>query len=69
MSLKSFHLVFVTAAIALAFGCAVWGLKDYRSPGGAAGDLVFGLGSMVAGIGLIAYERFFLKKFKEVNSQ
>ena len=67
MSLKAFHLVFVTAAMALAFGCAIWALKDYWSPGGAPSDLAFGLGSLAAGGGLIVYERFFLKKLKGVR--
>ncbi len=68
MSLKAFHLIFITAAIALAFGCAVWGLKDYFSPEGRALDLVFGLGSLATGIGLILYERYFLKKLKKVDT-
>jgi hypothetical protein len=67
MSLKTFHLVFVTAAIALAVGCAIWGLRDYWSPGGVGSDLVFGLGSIAVAIGLIVYERFFVKKLKQVR--
>ena len=67
MSLKAFHLIFITASSALAFGCGVWGLKDFFSEGGRAWDLVFGLGSFAAGIGLILYERYFLKKLKRVS--
>ncbi len=67
MSLKAFHLIFITAAIALAFGCGVWGLKDFFSGQGGAWDLVFGLGSLAAGVGLILYERYFLKKLKRVS--
>jgi hypothetical protein len=67
MSLKAFHLIFITAACALAFGCAVWGLKDFFAEGGGPGDLLFGLGSFAAGIGLILYERYFLKKLKKVS--
>ncbi len=67
MSLKTFHLVFITAACALAFGCGVWGLKDYWSADGRLRDLLFGLGSIVAGVGLICYERYFLKKLKQVS--
>lgn len=62
MSLKAFHIVFITAASALAFGCGVWWLKDFWSPDGRTGDLLFGLGSVATGIGLILYERYFLKK-------
>jgi hypothetical protein len=67
MSLKIFHLVFITAASALAFGCGVWGLKNYWSADGRLVDLLFGLGSLVAGVGLIVYERYFLKKLKHVG--
>ncbi len=67
MSLKAFHVVFITAASALAFGCGVWGLKDYWSPGGDAFDLMFGLGSLATAIGLIFYERYFLKKLRNVD--
>ena len=67
MSLKAFHLIFITAACALAFGCAVLGLKDFFSEGGGPGDLVFGLCSLAAGVGLILYERYFLKKLKKVS--
>jgi hypothetical protein len=67
MSLKAFHVVFITAACALAFGCGVWGLKDYFAPGGRLFDLLFGLGSIGSGVGLIVYERYFLKKLRNVS--
>jgi hypothetical protein len=67
MSLKAFHLVFITASSALAFGCGVWGLKNYWSADGRLLDLLFGLGSLVAGVALIVYERYFLKKLKNVG--
>jgi hypothetical protein len=66
MSLKAFHIVFIVAAMALTFGCAVWGLKEYWSADGEKSDLLFALGSLVVGVGLIFYERYFLKKFKNV---
>lgn len=67
MSLKAFHVLFITAASALAFGCGVWGLRNFFSHDGQASDLVFGLGSLAVGIGLIVYERYFLKKLKRVS--
>ncbi len=67
MSLKMFHLIFITAACALAVGCGIWGLRDYFSPEGRLGHLLFGIGSFVVAIGLILYERYFLKKLKKVS--
>lgn len=67
MSLKAFHVIFITASCALAFGCGIWGLKDYWSPGGGLFDLLFGIGSLGTGVGLILYERYFLKKLKNVS--
>jgi hypothetical protein len=67
MSLKAFHVLFITASSVLAVGCAVWGLRDFFSQDGRASDLIFGLGSLAVGIGLILYERHFLKKLKRVS--
>ncbi|HZR16278.1 MAG TPA: hypothetical protein VFE51_03040 [Verrucomicrobiae bacterium] len=67
MSLKAFHLIFITAASAMAFGCGIWALRNYWSPGGTAGELLAGVGSIIAAIGLIVYERYFLKKTKDVG--
>jgi hypothetical protein len=67
MSLKAFHVLFITASSALAFGCGAWGLRDFFWRDGRAWDLVFGLGSFAVGIGLILYERYFLKKLKRVS--
>jgi hypothetical protein len=67
MSLKAFHLVFIVASTALAFGCGVWELKNFFSVGGTPWDLVFGLAALASGVGLVIYERYFLKKFKDVS--
>jgi hypothetical protein len=66
MSLKAFHLVFICAAIALAFGFGIWLAKNYFSDGGAM-NLVFAALSFAAGVGLIFYERYFLKKSKNIG--
>lgn len=67
MSLKAFHVIFISAASALAFGCGVWELKNYWSPEGRTSDLVVGIGSVAAGVLLIVYERYFLKKTRNVS--
>jgi hypothetical protein len=51
----------------LAVGCGIWGLRDFFSAQGRTSDLLFGLGSLAVGIGLILYERYFLKKLKRVS--
>ncbi len=67
MSLKAFHLIFISASCALALGCGIWGLKSYFSKGGTTLDLLFGIGSLVVLVGLILYERYFLRKLKNVS--
>jgi hypothetical protein len=67
MSLKSFHLIFISAAIVLSFGFGAWWIRIYCSPTGGAWDLVFGLASVGAGVALIFYERYFLRKTKNVS--
>ena len=66
MSLKAFHLVFISAASALAFGCGVWAFTNYAEMGGTA-NLWSGLGAVAVGVGLIIYERFFLKKTRNIG--
>jgi hypothetical protein len=66
MSLKAFHLIFIIAAILLAFGFGAWLANNYFKDGGVL-NLVFALVSLGAGIGLIFYERYFLKKTKDIG--
>jgi hypothetical protein len=67
MSLKAFHVVFITASSLLAFGFAGWMLREYRSPDGTTSDLVYAVLSALVGIGLLIYERYFLRKLKNVS--
>ncbi len=65
MSLKAFHLIFITAACALALGFGIWELRDYWSPEGRPANLIMGIASFVALVALVLYERYFLKKTKQ----
>ncbi len=67
MSLKAFHLIFITASSALAFGCGAGWLKDFFSAQGRLPELFLGLGSLAVGVGLFFYERYFLKKLRNVS--
>jgi len=66
MSLKAFHVVFIAVSIVLAFGFAVWELDVY-SDGRRTVDLLFGCGSAAAGVGLIVYGRYMLKKLRHIS--
>jgi hypothetical protein len=59
MSLKAFHLVFVTLLTALSFGCAAWAFSS--------GKLFWGAAGIVAGIFVIIYGVYFLKKLKRIS--
>jgi len=59
MSLKAFHLIFVTLLTALSFGCAAWAFDTDR-PG-------FGATGIAAGLLVIVYGVYFLKKLKKVS--
>jgi hypothetical protein len=68
MSLKAFHIVFVTMSILLSFFCGVWFLCQYAwSPGREMALLAGGIGSFVAGAGLICYGRSALRKLKHIS--
>jgi hypothetical protein len=59
MSLKAFHLIFVTLLTALSFGCAAWAFSTGNSFWGTVG--------IVAGIVVIVYGIYFLKKLKRIS--
>ena len=54
MSLKAFHLLFVTASVILAFGFGAWGIEAY-SERGEGGTLLMALLSLLFGAGLVVY--------------
>ena len=66
MSLKAFHIVFVIASVLMAFGVAAWEIYVYQQ-GGRWSDLVLGVGSAVAGVALLVYGRYVLKKLKHIS--
>ncbi len=59
MSLKAFHLIFVTLLTALSFGCAAWAFQ--------AGSVAWGVTGIAAGLFVIGYGIYFLKKLKNVS--
>jgi hypothetical protein len=67
MSLKTFHIIFIILSSALALGCGAWLLISGFSADGTKKDVFFGISSLVGGIGLIGYGRYFLNKLKNVS--
>jgi len=66
MSLKTFHLIFITAASLLAFWFGVWMWKAYAAEQ-VQTDLYYSIGSFIVGVSLLVYEGFFLKKLRKVS--
>ena len=66
MSLKAFHIVFVTLATLLAAGFGAWAVRDYRANGDTS-SLVIGIASLVGSVALVSYGRWFLHKLKGVS--
>lgn len=66
MSLRAFHVVFITASALLAFFFAAWclGLGSHEA---GAGWRITGIASAASGLGLVAYEAWFLRKTKEFS--
>lgn len=66
MSLKAFHIFFITISVLLCLGFGAWCLNsDYthgRTAYAIAGYISFGLGVL-----LVLYEIVFLKKFREID--
>jgi hypothetical protein len=59
MNLKSFHLVFISCAIALAFLFGAWALGDSGLVGGAR--IATAVGAFALGVLLLGYEVWFLR--------
>jgi hypothetical protein len=66
MSLKALHIIFITCSTLLAFGFSAWAFWTYTSSRSVS-DLALGILSLVGGIGLIWYGKYFLKKLKNIS--
>ena len=66
MSLKAFHLIFIIASISLAVGFGCWLANNFFTDGGVM-NLIGALLSFAAAAGLVFYERYFLKKTKNLS--
>ena len=64
MSLKAFHVIFISAAVLLAVWLGLWAW-DQRETGGSWTAL--SIGAFGAAAGLVVYEVWFLRKTKKVS--
>ena len=66
MSLKAFHVVFITSAFLLSMFLGGWCLVEFVHTRRIV-DLLLGLVSIAGAIGLVVYGRYFLKKLKNID--
>ena len=59
MSLKAFHLIFVTMLTTLSLGFTGWAF--------ASGKIVFGLLGIITAVLVVIYGVYFLKKLKKIS--
>ena len=65
MSLKVFHVVFITLSLALAWGCSALEFQNYQVSGNHL-YLAVSICAFFAGIALLVYGVWFLKKTKNL---
>ncbi len=63
MSLKAFHVVFISVSVLLCWGFGLWCLNDPAARE-RAGYVAGGWVSILVGFGLVGYEVMFVRKFK-----
>lgn len=66
MSLKAFHIFFISVSTLFAFGFAAWFVQSYTHSNEAL-NLFAAFVSAISGIGLIVYGIRFLKKLQHVR--
>ncbi len=66
MSLKAFHLFFISVSVLLSLSVGGWGIQSYLTNSDGVGIRV-GLFFILLGIGLLFYELRFIRKFKHVS--
>jgi len=66
MSLKAFHVLFVTISVLITLGFGIWSLRQYGDTG-ATGSLALGIASLVVSVALVVYGVAFLKKLKQAG--
>lgn len=68
MSLKAFHILFITLSTLLAFGFGVWSLRSHATEPDTT-LLTLGVLSLLVGVGLLIYGVRFYRKLKTLDSK
>jgi len=68
LSLRSFHLFFIAASVALSALVAVWGIQSWRASGSGS-DLAFGGLFLVVGVVLAFYGVRVRRKLRELGPE
>lgn len=66
MSLKAFHVLFITASIVLATGFGIWAIRDFTRSA-EPGSIVAGVLSLIGAAALLWYGRWVLRKLEGVG--
>jgi hypothetical protein len=66
MSLKFFHIVFITVSTLMCLVVGLWALDAYRTDG-AATWMALAVGSLAGGACLVVYGTRFLQKFRKLS--
>ncbi|MEQ1860594.1 MAG: hypothetical protein ABMA13_11720 [Chthoniobacteraceae bacterium] len=59
MSLKAFHVFFITLSVLLSTGCSVWGFLNGVTP-------IFGSAAAAIAVALVIYGFYFVKKARGI---
>lgn len=66
MSLKAFHLFFISVSAIFLISLTLWSLGSYRSGGGAEALVMAAIG-IVSAVVLLVYGRWFLRKIQKMQ--
>ena len=66
VGIKTFHLVFISISVILAGGVAVWAFDYAGKVSHPAAYIATGIGSILVGLGLVAYVIAFVRKLKDL---
>ena len=64
MSLKSFHIFFITLSTLLGLGFGVWAIREYTRTDEMS-SLLLGIGSLLGCVAMLFYGRWFLRKMRD----